>query len=125
MDTVAYRMAPLFTATSGYDAVRDRYFMLAFSLARMLLIFMDLHSWYWLTGFGLFLVSSHQCWQWHIWWRKPSVTPVDLCLWMFGGPHAFSSPFRHGLGVDFLPLGLALHLLLFQSRAQHLRTGGI
>jgi hypothetical protein len=128
MDTVAYRMVPLFTATSGYDAVRDRfgpYFMLAFSRARMLLIFIDIHSWYWLTDFGLFLVSSHQCWQWHILWWKPSATPADPCLWMSGGSHTFPSPVRYGLGVDFLPLDLAPHPFLFQSRVQHLKIGGI
>jgi len=202
---VAYRMAPLFTATSGRDVVRDRFglhFMLAFSLARMLLMIMDLHSWYWLADFGLFLVVSHQCWQWRIWRRKPYVIQsvlhwalfwfplafllsagINLAEWMSGESwlrleqaalHALvvggfgtlllgmvtritlghagrpvladacfprlsdRSPvacglrpvkrsmaeirnwhlfFRRGMGADFLPLGLALHPLLFQSRA--------
>jgi len=89
---VAYRMIPIFTVTSGRDVVRARFglhFMLAFSLARMLLMIMDLHSWYWLADFGLFLVAGHQCWQWRIWRRKPYVIQSVLHWALFWFPFAF------------------------------------
>ncbi len=89
---VAYRMVPIFTATSGRDVVRDRfglYFMLTFSLARMLLMMAGLHSWYWLADFGLFLVVGHQCWQWRIWRRKPYVIQSVLHWALFWFPFAF------------------------------------
>jgi len=71
---VAYRMVPIFTALSGRDVVRNRFglhLMLAFSLARMLLMVLDMHAWYWLADFALFIVVGHQCWQWRIWQQKP------------------------------------------------------
>ncbi len=89
---VAYRMVPIFTATSGRDVVRDRFglhFMLAFSLARMLMMIMDLHSWFWLADFGLFLVVGHQCWKWRIWRRKPYVIQSVLHWALFWFPIAF------------------------------------
>jgi len=89
---VAYRMVPIFTATSGRDVIRDRFglhFMLAFSLARMLLMIMDLHAWYWLADFGLFLVTGHQCWQWRIWRRKPHAIQSVLHWALFWFPFAF------------------------------------
>jgi len=89
---VAYRMVPIFTATSGRDVVRDRFglhFMLAFSLVRMLLVIMDLHSWYWLADFGLCLVVGHQCWQWRIWRRKPYAIQSVLHWALFWFPFAF------------------------------------
>jgi len=73
---VAYRMVPIFTAVSGRDVVRKRFglhFMLVFCLARMLLMIMDLHAYYWLADFGLFVVVAQQCWQWRIWQQKPYV----------------------------------------------------
>jgi len=89
---VAYRMVPIFTATSGRDVVRDRFglhFMLVFSLTRMLLTIMDLHSWYWLADFGLFLVVGRQCLQWRIWRRKPYVIQSVLHWALFWFPFAF------------------------------------
>ncbi|MDQ6960799.1 MAG: NnrS family protein, partial [Mariprofundaceae bacterium] len=89
---VAYRMVPIFTATSGRDVVRDRFglhFMLVFSLARMLLTIMDLHAWYWLADFGLFFVIGHQCWQWRIWRRKPYAIQSVLHWALFWFPLAF------------------------------------
>ena len=89
---VAYRMVPIFTARSGRDVVRDRFglhFMLAFSLARMLLMIMDLHAWYWLADFGLFLVVGRQCLQWRIWRRKPYVIQSILHWALFWFPFAF------------------------------------
>jgi len=73
---VAYRMVPIFTAVSGRDVIRQRFglhFMLAFCLVRMLLMMFDLHAWYWLADFGLFVVVGLQCWQWRIWQQKPYV----------------------------------------------------
>ncbi|MDT8376015.1 MAG: NnrS family protein [Mariprofundaceae bacterium] len=89
---VAYRMVPIFTATSGRDVVRDRFglhFMLAFSLMRMVLMIMDLHAWYWLADFGLFLVLGRQCWQWRIWQRKPNTIQSVLHWAMLWFPLAF------------------------------------
>ncbi len=89
---VAYRMVPIFTVTSGRDVVRDRFglhFMLAFSLARMLLMIMDLHSWYWPADLGLFLVVGRQCWQWRIWRRKPYAIQSVLHWALFWFPLAF------------------------------------
>jgi len=89
---VAYRMVPIFTATSGRDVVRNRFglhFMLAFSLARMTLMIMGLHQWYWLADFGLFLVVGCQCWQWRIWQRKPYVMQSVLHWALFWFPLAF------------------------------------
>jgi len=89
---VAYRMVPIFTVTSGRDVVRVRFglhFMLAFSLARMLLTIMDLHAWYWPADFGLFLVAGQQCWQWRIWRRKPYVIQSVLHWALFWFPFAF------------------------------------
>jgi len=89
---VAYRMVPIFTATSGRDVIRDRFglhFMLGFSLARMLLMIMDLHSWYWLPDFGLFIVTGRQCWQWRIWRPKPYAIQSVLHWALFWFPLAF------------------------------------
>jgi len=89
---VAYRMVPIFTVTSGRDVVRERFglhFMLAFSLARMLLTIMELHSWYWLADFGLFLVIGRQCLQWRIWRPKPFAIQSVLHWALFWFPFAF------------------------------------
>ncbi len=89
---VAYRMVPIFTVTSGRDIVRDRFglhVMLVFSLTRMLLTTMELHSWYWLADFGLFLVIGRQCWQWRIWRQKPYAIQSVLHWALFWFPLAF------------------------------------
>jgi len=89
---VAYRMAPIFTVASGRDVVRDRFglhFMLTFSLLRVLLMIMDIHSWYWLADVGLFLVVGRQCWQWRIWQQKPNAIQSVLHWALFWLPLAF------------------------------------
>jgi len=89
---VAYRMVPIFTAISGRDVVRIRFglhWMLAFSLARMLLTILDLHAWYWLSDFGLFLVIGRQCWQWRIWQTKPQTIQTVLHWALLWFPFAF------------------------------------
>jgi len=89
---VAYRMVPIFTAVSGRDVVRNRFglhCMLFFSLTRMLLMIMDLHAWYWLADFGLFLVVGRQCWQWRIWQQKPYVIQSVLHWALLWFPLAF------------------------------------
>ena len=85
-------MVPIFTAISGRDVVRNRFglhFMLLFSLAKMLLVIMDLHAWYWLADFGLFLVVGLQCLQWRIWQQKPHVIQSVLHWALLWFPFAF------------------------------------
>jgi uncharacterized protein involved in response to NO len=121
---VAYRMVPIFTAVSGRDVVRNRFglhCMLFFSLARMLLMIMDLHAWYWLADFGLFLVVGRQCWQWRIWQQKPYVIQSVLHWALLWFPFAFLL----SAGVNFAEwLSDDIFLRLEQAALHALVVGG-
>jgi len=121
---VAYRMVPIFTAISGRDVVRNRFglhFMLAFSLTHMLLMIMDIHAWYWLTDFGLFVVVGRQCWQWRIWQSKPQTIQTVLHWALLWFPFAFLL----SSGVNFAEWLNAERWLVLEQAALHaLVVGG-
>ncbi len=121
---VAYRMVPIFTAISGRDVVRNRFglhFMLLFSLAKMLLMIMDLHAWYWLADFGLFLVVGLQCLQWRIWQQKPHVIQSVLHWALLWFPFAFLL----SAGVNFAEWLSDDNFLRLEQAALHaLAVGG-
>ncbi|MCF7821748.1 MAG: NnrS family protein [Mariprofundaceae bacterium] len=89
---VIYRMVPMFTARSGREVTRARYglpLVFFFSLLHMLLMAMEMFTYYWLADLGLFLTVGYQLWQWKIWHRKPLYIQSILHWSLFWFPFAF------------------------------------